>query len=85
MEIERVQRWVMSGVLLTVCFVFAGGLALLSAESVQAGARPGLLTMACVVGVGGAAGVRVISQKSVLTPLLVLGLVPAVLGWYLTR
>ena len=31
MEIERVQRWVMSGVLLTVCFVFAGGLALLSA------------------------------------------------------
>ena len=85
MEIERVQRWVMSGVLLTVCFVFAGGLALLSASSVQAGARPGLLIMSCIVGIGGIAGVRVLNQRSFLTPLLVLGLAPAVLGWYLTR
>lgn len=85
MEVERVQRWVMSGVIATVCLVFATGIALLSASSVQAGARPGLLVMSVVVGIGGLVGVRLISQKPVLTPWLVLGLLPAALGWYLTR
>ncbi len=85
MEVERVQRWVMSGMLVTVAFIFAGGLALLSATSSQAGARPGLIAMAVVVGVLGIAGVRVIHAKSLVTPWLGLGLVPAVLGWYVTR
>ena len=85
MEIERVQRWVMSALLLTVMLIFAGGLALLSTSSSQAGARPGLLTMAAVVGVLGVLGVRVIHSKSLLTPWLVVGLLPAVLGWWLTR
>ncbi|MET0837609.1 MAG: transcriptional regulator [Marmoricola sp.] len=85
MEVERVQRWVMSTLLMTVAVIFAGGLALLSSSSVQAGARPGLLTMSAVVGVLGVGGVRVINGRSVLTPWLVLGLVPAVLGWLVTR
>ena len=84
MEVERVQRWVMSALLLTVMLIFAGGLALLSSSSSQPGARPGLLGMAAVVGVLGVLGVRVIHSKSLLTPWLLVGLLPAVLGWWLT-
>ncbi len=85
MEVERVQRWVMSALLVTVAFIFAGGLALLSASSVQDGARPGLLVMATIAGVLGIAGVRVIHAKSLITPWLLAGVLPALLGWLVTR
>ena len=85
MEVERVQRWVMSALLVTVAFIFAGGLALLSASSLQNGARPGLLVMSTIVGVLGIAGVRVIHDKSVLTPWILAGVLPAFLGWLVTR
>ena len=85
MEVERVQRWVMSGLLVTVSFIFAEGLALLSASSVQVGARPGLLAMSLVVGVMAIEGVRVIHAKPLLTPWVLAGALPTVLGWYLTR
>jgi hypothetical protein len=85
MEIERVQRWVMSALLVTVAFIFAGGLALLSSTSVQAGARPGLLSMSLVVGVIGILGVRVIHAKPLLTPWLLAGTLPMLLGWLVTR
>lgn len=85
MEVERVQRWVMSTLLMTVATIFAGGLALLSATSVQAGARPGLLVMSVVVGVLGVSGVRVINATSLVTPWLLAGGLPALLGWLLTR
>jgi hypothetical protein len=82
MELERVQRWVMSGLLLTTAFVLAGGLALLTGHVHRAGSTPGLLAISCVVGVLAVAGVRGINQKPVLTPWLLLGLVPALLmGW----
>jgi len=84
-EVERVQRWVMSALLVTVTFILAEGMALLSSVSVQAGARPGLLTMSLVIGVIGIAGVRVIHSKSLVTPWLFVGALPAVVGWFLTR
>lgn len=85
MEVERVQRWVMSALLVTVSFIFAEGLALLSSVSVQSGARPGLLVMSLVVGTIGIFGVRVIHAKSLVTPWLLLGVLPASVGWLLTR
>lgn len=85
MEVERVQRWVMSGLLVTVTFILAEGMALLSASSIQVGARPGLLVMSLVVGVLGIIGVRVIHSKSLLTPWLLAGGLPALVGWLLTR
>ncbi len=85
MEVERVQRWVMSALLVTVSFVLAEGMALLSSTSLQAGARPGLLGMSLVVGVAGIVGLRVINSKSPLSPWLLVGALPAVLGWVLTR
>lgn len=85
MEVERVQRWVMSAMVLTVAGIFATGLALLSATSKQAGARPGLLGMAAVVGVAGVVAMRFINLRGPLTPWLVLGFLPAFVGWYFTR
>jgi hypothetical protein len=85
MEVERVQRWVMSALLVTVLFIFGGGMALLSGYSEQPGARPALLVVSGVVGLLAVLGVRVIHAKSLLTPWLVAGFLPALLGWALTR
>ena len=50
MEVGQVQQWVMSALLATVAFIFAGGVEVLSATSVQEGARPGLLSISVIVG-----------------------------------
>jgi hypothetical protein len=83
MEIERVQRWVMTALMMTTAVIFATGLSLLSGQADRPGARPGLLAIAGIVGVLAVAAARVIHQKSVLTPLLALGLLPAAVGGYL--
>jgi hypothetical protein len=77
-QVERVQRWVMSALLLTVSTLFATGMAILSGTVDRAGARPGLLVISGVVGLMAMAGVRAINLKSLLTPWLLLGLLPAV-------
>ena len=83
MEIERVQKWVMTALMLTTAVIFAAGLSLLAGQADRAGAKPGLLIIAAVVGVLAVAAARVIHQKSVLTPLLLLGVLPAVVVGYL--
>jgi ABC-type Fe3+-siderophore transport system permease subunit len=76
-QVERVQRWVASALVLTVCALLATGLAILSGTVDRAGARPGLLGISGVVGLMAMTGVRLINARSVLTPWLLLGLVPA--------
>jgi hypothetical protein len=83
MEIERVQKWVMTALMMTTAVIFAVGLALLAGQADRPGAKPGLLTIAAIVGIVAVAAARVIHQKSVLTPLLVLGVLPAALVGYL--
>ena len=86
MEVERVQRWVMSALVLTVATLFATGTAILSGVVDRAGARPGLLVISGVVGLMAMAGMRAINLKTVLTPWLLLGLLPAVVvGSYFWR
>ena len=77
-QVERVQRWVMSTLLLTVCALFATGMAILSGTVDRAGAQPGLLFISGVVGLMAMAGMRAINLKRILTPWLLLGLLPAV-------
>jgi hypothetical protein len=77
-EVERVQRWVASALVLTVATLFATGMAILSGTVDRAGARPGLLIISAVVGLMAMAGTRAINVKSILTPWLLLGLLPAV-------
>ena len=85
MEVERVQRWVISALVMTVACLLAGGLAVLSAVSERPGARPGLLIISGVTGVFAVVGVRLINTKSVLTAWLALGTLPALVGWLVTR
>lgn len=84
MQVERVQRWVMSALLLTVAAIFAGGLVVLAATSpAGSSSRPGLLAVAGATGVLAVAGVRVIHERSPVTAWLLLGLLPAGAGWVL--
>jgi hypothetical protein len=83
MEIERVQKWVMTALMTTTAVIFAGGLALLAGEADRPGAKPGLLIIAGIVGILAVAAARVIHQKPVLTPLLALGVLPAAVVGYL--
>ena len=83
MQVERVQRWVASALVLTVATLFATGMAILSGTVDRAGARPGLLTISSVVGLMAMSGVRVINSRRVLSPWLLVGLLPAaVVGSY---
>ena len=78
MEVERVQRWVISALVLTICTLFATGMAVLSGTVDRAGARPGLLGISCVVGLVAMVAVRAVNLKPILTPWLLLGFLPAV-------
>lgn len=81
MQVERVQKWVMSALLLTTALIFASGLALLAGTVDRAGAQPGLLVIAAAVGLLAMAGVRALNELRLLTPWLAVGLVPAAVGW----
>lgn len=87
MQVERVQRWVMSTLLLTVCALFATGMAILSGTVDRAGARPGLLMISGAVGLMAMAGMRAINLKRIVSPWLVLGLLPAMIvgSYYAVR
>jgi len=82
MQVERVQRWVMSALVLTTATIFAGGLTVLGLTTDRPGSGPGLLVIAGVVGLMAMAGVRLLNEKSPLSPWLLLGLLPAAVGWY---
>ena len=72
----------MSALLLTTATIFAGGLSALAGSADRAGAKPGLLVIAGVVGLMAMTGVRLINQKSIASPWLLLGLLPSLVGWY---
>lgn len=87
MHVEKVQRMVMSALLGTVGFVFATGLCLLAGISdgpdAQPGSQPGLMVVAAVVGMATVAGVRTINQRSIVTPWLLVGAIPAAVAAWL--
>jgi hypothetical protein len=82
MEIERVQKWVMTALMMTTAVIFAVGLSLLAGQGERPGAKPGLLTIAAIVGVLAVAAARAIHEKPLLSPLLALGVLPAAFGAY---
>jgi hypothetical protein len=85
MKIERVQKTVMSALMGTTAVIFATGLALLAGHTDRAGAKPGLLMIAGVVGVAAVAATRVIHDKTPLSAWLLLGVLPAAVGWLFVR
>lgn len=85
MKVERVQKWVMSALMMTTAVIFATGLALLAGHSERAGAKPGLLIIAAVVGIAAMAAGRFIHDKSPISLWLVIGVIPAAVGWVFVR
>ena len=83
--LTNVQRWVMSVLAVTTIGHFAAGLvfAAVLMHSRPVSARIGIDLIAGVVGVLGVAAGFLIHEKSALTPWLLLGLIPAVVGLYL--
>jgi hypothetical protein len=84
MSMGSVQRWVMSALAVTTIGHFAAGLVLAAIfmDHTDRVARIGLVVIAGVVGVGAVAAGFLIHQMKPLTPWLVLGLLPLVVGLY---
>ncbi len=79
-----VQRWVLTVLMLSIVLHLAGALAL-AAYLVDAdvpSSRIGLLVIAGVMGALSVAAVLVIHRRNPFSPLLLAGLVPAVVGAY---
>jgi hypothetical protein len=84
-DITVVQQWVMSSLALVTVEHLATGLVILAAmmDSSRTSDRIGLLVNAAVIGVLGVVGFRLIHKKRWLTPWLVVGTVPSLVGAYL--
>ncbi len=83
MSLNRVQRWVLSTLAATTILHLAVGLMVAAAFSERLDARVGLLVIGSVFGVIAAAAALVIHQKSPVSPWLLLGLVPGLVGaWF---
>ncbi|GAA1560716.1 hypothetical protein GCM10009804_16870 [Kribbella hippodromi] len=86
MNIETVQRWVVSAVLFHVGTVPAVTLAVYSigVAADEFGRGVGLWFMSGVIGLLTVAGILAIFRRSLLSPWLILGLIPtAVTGFYI--
>lgn len=84
-SLTHVQRWVMSVLAVTTILHLAVGLvvAALYLEPSRTDARVGLVVIAAVFGLLSVATGRLIHQRSPLTPWLLLGLLPGVVGLWL--
>jgi hypothetical protein len=85
-----VQRWVASSLTLTVAYVWAGGMVILALSSgfdqTRESAQMMIFIMAGIIGLGAIVGVRLINELSWMTPWLLVGLLPTVVGfWVLSQ
>lgn len=81
-NLTRVQRWVMSVLAVTTVLHMSGALVLFAVtlDDPQPGARVGLCVLAGAFGVIAVALARVIHGRSAVTPWLLLGTLPTLLG-----
>ena len=85
MSIEQVQRWVVSLLIIAISSFPIGGLIGASYTVLhqdRRGAAIGLIIMAGVIGVLALGAMRIIHKRSLATPLLLLGMLPATIAAY---
>ncbi|MGZ5366762.1 hypothetical protein [Aeromicrobium sp.] len=85
MSIEQVQHWVISLLIFAISAFPTGGLIGVSYavyNQGRHGAATGLLVMTGVIGVLAVGAMRVVHKRSVATPLLLLGILPAAIAAY---
>jgi hypothetical protein len=83
MSLGRVQRWVLSTLAATTIMHLAIGLVVAAAFSDRLDARIGLLVIAGGFGVAAMVTALVVHQRRVLSPWLLLGLLPSLVGVWL--
>jgi hypothetical protein len=84
MTLSSVQRWVMSTLAVSTLLHMAGGLVLAAAYVDERSSKIGLLVISGAFGVLAWAAGLLIHGRSVVHPLLLLGLLPPVLGaWWI--
>jgi hypothetical protein len=81
-RLERVQRWVMSALVLTTILHLSAGLVIASAvvDDSRRDAQIGLNVLAAAFGVVGFAAAFAIHKRSLVSPWLLLGLLPGIVG-----
>lgn len=87
MSVGQVQKWVLSALAVTTLLHLSAGLILAAIFLDDSRGDPGkigLNVIAGLIGVGAVAAARGVHQKSVLTPWLVVGFLPCLVGLYLT-
>lgn len=84
-SLTNVQRWVMSVLAVTTILHLAGGLVLSAVymDESRLDARVGLNVIAAIIGVLAVVTARAIHHKNPLSPWLLLGLVPGLVGLWL--
>ena len=84
-SLTKVQRWVMSVLAVTTILHLAAGLVIAAVfmDDSRQGARLGLTVIAAIIGILAVVTGRLIHAKSPLTPWLLLGLIPALVGFWL--
>lgn len=85
-QLTRVQQWVMSVLVVTTVMHLSAGLSLAAMFTVDGrlDAEIGLNVIAGVIGMLGVAAGFAIHRRNPLTPWVLLGLVPALVGTYFT-
>jgi hypothetical protein len=85
MHLEPVQKWVLSALAFTTIIHMAGGLviAAMYVDDSRTDAQVGLNVLAAAFGVIAIAVARAIHQKKLVSPWLLLGLVPGIVGLFL--
>lgn len=81
MHVSRVQRWVVSALVLTTALHFVGGLMILALTLGTADAFWVLTIISVVVSALSIIGVRVLNEVSVLTPWLLFATGPVVIAF----
>jgi hypothetical protein len=84
-DITKVQQWVLSSLVLVTVEHLAAGLVIVAAlmDSARRGDRIGLLVNAGVFGTLGVVAFRLIHRKRWLSPWLLIGCTPSLVGAYL--
>lgn len=80
MSLGRVQRWVLSTLAATTILHLCAGLVVAAAYAERPDARIGLLVIGAIFGVIAVVAALVIHQHRVLSPWLLLGLLPGIVG-----
>lgn len=83
MSLGRVQRWVLSTLAATTILHLSAGLVVAAAFADKPSSRIGLLVIATAFGVLAMVAALLIHQKKPLSPWLLLGVAPSVVGAFL--